>query len=62
MKTGDFVSSLLTEKQKAQLDQPGFSQVFVIEGGRLTIIIAGNEREDTAHVAENNRRYIFELL
>ena len=61
-KTGDFVSSLLTDQQKNQLEQPNSQNIFIFRTDRLIIVIAGNEREDTARSAEEKRREIFELL
>lgn len=61
-KTGDFVSSLLTDQQKNQLEQPNSQNIFIFSTDNLIIVIAGNEREDTARLAEEKRREIFELL
>lgn len=61
-KTGEFVSSLLTDEEKAQLEKPGFGHVFVFRKDLLIIVLAGSEREDTARLTEEARREIFELL
>lgn len=60
--TGEFVSNLLTDEQKAQLEQPGFQTFFIFQTDRLVIVIAGNEREDTARSTEENKRKIFEVI
>ncbi len=62
VKTGEFVSQLLTDAQKTQLEKPGAKQLFIFQTDRLIIIVAGSEREDTAALAEEIRREIFELL
>lgn len=61
-KTGEFVSSLLTTDQKTLLEQSGFSNLFIIKNEKLIIVIAGNEREDTASLTKNKRRDIFKLI
>lgn len=61
-KTGEFVSSLLTDEQKTQLEQPGSKQLYIFKTDRLIIVIAGNQREDTAELTEETRRDIVELL
>ncbi len=61
-KTGAFVSTLLTDEEKNMLEQPEFKQLFTFQRERLIIVIAGNEREDTAALAEEARRDLFALL
>jgi hypothetical protein len=61
-KTGEFVSSLLTDEQKTQLEQPGFTKMIIFHTDTLIIIIAGNQREDTARQTEEARRDILELV
>lgn len=61
-KTGEFVSWLLTDEQKQKLEQKGYKNVFIFENDRLIIVIAGNEREDTAKQVEESRRDIAAVL
>ncbi len=60
--TGEFVSSLLTDEEKTQLEQPGFNNLFIFQKEKLIIVIAGNEREDTAYLAEKKKREICRLI
>jgi hypothetical protein len=59
---GEFVSNLLTDEQELLLEQPESSSLFVFQNERLIIVLAGNEREDTARLAEEMRREILQLL
>lgn len=61
-KTGEFVSGLLTDEDKTQLEKPRFTKMFIFKTDKLIIVIAGNEREDTALLTEKSTRSIFELL
>ncbi|MGD2247141.1 MAG: hypothetical protein PVF58_01960 [Candidatus Methanofastidiosia archaeon] len=60
--TGEFVSGLLTDDEKTRLEQLGSKYLFIFQKDRLIIVIAGNEREDTAKLAEETRREVWECL
>lgn len=60
--TGEFVSSLLTDSEKGELEQRGSGRMFIFHRERLIVVIAGNEREDTARLAEEKRREIAQIV
>ncbi|MBU7032080.1 MAG: hypothetical protein HXS53_06090 [Theionarchaea archaeon] len=60
--TGEFVSGLLSDQQKEELERPGEGDVFFFPGEIDIIIIAGADRECTALVTENAKKTIWTLI
>lgn len=60
--TGEYVSRLLSDQQKREIERPGKGDVFFFPGEIDIIVIAGADRECTARVAENARRSIWTMI
>jgi hypothetical protein len=60
--TGEYVSRLLSDQQKGEIERPGKGDVFFFPGEIDIIVIAGADRECTARVAENAKRNIWAMI